>query len=327
MKLRILFLFLALCLVGFSDISAQNNRAERAKKRAENRANQKVDNKINQQVDNAVDDAFNAIGGLFKKKKRKKKGKKTENNTDNNNTDENADVIEADENAAASLSALFGEKWEPYTNPKKFSAEWNIVTTKRNGKKESANIQFSVVETQSGYAADNPEKPDEKVRMILETQTGKMVMISTEKGETTGTRMRMPNLQAMIRKEMEKQQEENRWTIDRTGERMTIDGYSCEKYVITDTKTGDVTDSWITTEAGLSWMEMSSGVMGAFSGAQMQNPMGSVGGDFLNGLVIKSVTVSKKETTELHITNIKTGSNTDTSILDVSGIEITELRF
>lgn len=327
MKIRFFSLLCALCLLSFGGLQAQTTRTERAKDRAEDRANRKVDNKIDRTVDGAVDDAFSAIGGLFKKKDKKKK-KKTKGGAEDDaaqGTDEEMDGADM-----SMLSGLLGGEWEPYTNPKEFSLKWDMKTTKRNGKSENMQIQFAVLETQSGYAMYNFDEPDETTRMILDTQTGKTTLIATEDGETTGTKMRMPNMQAMMQKEMEKQmedQEEGRWDINRTGERKTIDGYNCEKYVITDTETGDVTTSWITSEAGLSWTDMSNGAMGAFTGGQMQNPMGNFGNDILNGIMIQSTTVTKKETIELYITDIKTDGATDKSILDVSGIEITELRY
>lgn len=324
MKIRFFSLLCAICLISFSSLQAQNNRAERAKERAEDRAERKVDNKIDNTVDRAVDDAFSAIGGIFKRKDKKRKKRNADNGAEASSEASDDDMGGAD---MSMLGNLMGGEWEPYTNPREYSLNWDMTSTRRNGKKENVSIQFAVLETQSGYFIENMDDADENVRMILDTETGKTTLITTEDGKTQGTKLRMPNMQAMMEKEMAKQMEENRWTLERTGDRMNIDGYDCEKYIITDTETGDVTTSWVTNDAGLSWMELSAGAMGAFTGGQMSNPTSGISGEILDGIMIKSTTVTKKETIELHITNIKVDGATDRSILDVSGIEITELRY
>lgn len=322
MKFRLLFLLICLLSVGqFADLSAQNKRTERAKERAENRANNKVDGKINQKVDGAVDDAFNAIGGLFKKKKKDQDA----------GADDAQSTEEADANAA--LGNLFGGggDWEPYTNPRNFSLSWNIVTTKRNGKTETMNMDVAVTEDKSAVNIINPDNPKENTRMILNTQTGKTTLVSTDnKGETSAMRMRMPNMQAAIEKEMAKQEQRGedgqseRWTINNTGERMNIDGYDCQKIIVTDTETGDVTTSWVTDDTGLNQMQLTRGMAASFGGGQMSMPADA---PMVDGILIKATTVTDKETTEIHVTNIKVDEATDRSIMNLEGIEVTEVGF
>lgn len=321
MKFRLLFLLICLLSFGqFADLSAQTTRTDRAKDRAENRANRRVDNKIDNKVDGAVDDAFNAIGGLFKKKDKKKE-------TDQDNG------ANANEDAAANaaMGSLFGggEDWEPYTNPRNFSLSWNMVTTKRNGKTEAMNMDIAVTEDKSAVKIINPDKPKENSRMILDTQTGKTTMVSTDNnGEQSAVRMRMPNMKKAIEKEMAKQNpdgtEMSRWTFEETNERMEIDGYDCRKVVVTDTETGDVTTSWITTDTGLSQMEMTRGMAASFGGGQIEMPANS---PTIDGVLIKSTTVTDKETIELHITNIKLDGETDRSIMNLLNIPVTDVGF
>ncbi len=129
---------------------------------------------------------------------------------------------------------------------------------------------------------------------------------------------------------MDKQQEDisERFTIEATGERMTIDGYNCEKIVVTDTEKGDVTTSWVTQDIDLSATEMSQGMAGAYGGGQIKMPE-MPNGEVMNGMMIKSTTVAGngKETIEIHITNIKLDGATDKTIFDLSGIQITDAGF
>lgn len=334
MKTRFFILLISLCLFAATDgLQAQKKQADRAANRAENRANQKVNNKVDNTVDGAVDDAFNAIGGLFKKKDKKKKKKKGSGAMEPDNGTE-AGTMDAEEQAAyestaGGLGNLFGGEWEPYSNPRSFSMVMNMTSTKnRNGKQEKMTMAFAVLENESGVEVNSTDD-FEKTRMILNTQTGKSTIITTDKkGATTGYRMRMPNMQKAIEKEMAKQQENitERYTIEATGERMVIDGYNCEKIVVTDTESGDVTTSWVTQDIDLTVVEMSQGLAGAYGGGQIKMPTMPNGKAF-EGLFIKSTTVTSKETIEMHITNIKLDGATDKSVFDVSGVQITETGF
>lgn len=309
MKLRFLLsLFSGLLLL--SGITAQTT-AERAAERATNRAENRAQSNVDRRVDGAVDDAFNAIGGLFGKKKKKKKKRDAEE-------EQNAD----NEASTAMLQnmGLMGGDWEPYTNPATFSLTMDITQTKRNGRTESSSADMTVTETNFAIKTIDPES-DMLMRMILDTQTGKTTIVTVEDGETTAMRMSMPGLGKAIH---EAAVEEFDIDVNRTGERRTIDGYDCEKIIITDNQTGDVTTSWVTKDVPFKIEDIAATFGGMTRG---KNPaLEAMDGEY-PGFPIETTFTDGRETLVLHYRNIKTGNDIDRSILDVSGLQIQDLGF
>ncbi|MEL6142540.1 MAG: DUF4412 domain-containing protein, partial [Bacteroidota bacterium] len=267
MKLRFFIVLLSALLV--ANLGAQTT-AERTADRAANRAENRAQSNVDRKVDNAVDDAFNAIGGLFKKKKKKKKKKKDQEEVPTEATDyepeypaeenyEDEDYSDEEEEAAQTAMlqnmGLMGGKWEPYTNPITVSLDMEMVQTKRNGKVNKSTVQLTITETQYGMRTHELEGDDmediEEVRMILNTQTGKVVLVNTDKkGKVEAMRMNMPGLGKAIQEAQEESIED--MEIKRTGEYRTIDGYNCEKVIFTNTSTGEVTTGWCTKDIDLS---------------------------------------------------------------------------
>lgn len=323
MKFRIYTLILALLCLGLSSsLAAQNNRAERAKERAERRANNKVDNKIDRKVDRAVDDAFDAIGGLFKKKKKKKE--KADEQAPQTGSEE--ELTDDASESADMLGSLFGGEWEPYTNPKTFSMTWTVEETKRNGKSETTVMKLSMDEQNSAMQISNPDKPKQDAWMIFNTQDGMTTTIAEEDGELRGTRMRMPNIGNLVEKEMEKQAEEGRYTVERTGERRNISGYECEKIVITDTKKGTKIVNWMTQEAGISWREASQAFIGGMTGG-VTIPDSEVTNETQDFMVILSTMEDNGKTYETRVSDIKVGDQADSLLLDTGDIPIETIRY
>ncbi|MEO0731700.1 MAG: DUF4412 domain-containing protein [Bacteroidota bacterium] len=318
MKFRFLLTSLALLLCVSLSAQATERAKNRAKNRAENRANQKVD----QKVDQAVDDAFNAIGGLFKKKKKKK-------------TDGAADAptVEA-ENAeqGAALDNMFGRNagpWEAYTNPVTFSLTMEMTEIKGNGKEDKMSMDLAVNDTQVAIRLKDAEVK-EQTRMILSTQDGKTTMISTDKkGKKTGVRMRMPGTR-YVAEETVKEIQAN-YTVQKTGERKTIEGYNCEKYIVTDKENGGVTESWVTKDLELSAQEIYGSILNGFSGGKAmkgaQNPAGNMAG-LAEGFPILATSTQNGKTYISRYTNIRVGAaNYDRSLMNTDGIEVQSIGF
>jgi len=343
MNLRSCITFLAFLLC-FS-LGAQTT-AEKAGKRAKKRAEYKTQNKVDRSVDKAVDDAFNAVGNLFKKKKKKNKEQPNANAPagnpsttatgnagakvkDGGAAPNNGEEYESDEETMGALSNLLGggEPYEPFTNDVTFSMEMELIETKKNGKRTVSQVNFAITETK--YGMKMSAEGNEDTRIIFDTQTGKTTMISTDKkGQTTGFRMKMPNIGGAVSHE-ESQETVDRFTFDVTGKRKTIEGYNCREMIITDTKKGTVTTTWFTDEVGITNQELYQGMMSAMgSNAKKMNMKNSSMQDVdIEGFPIYTITKDKGTTTEQYYRNIRKGNDIDRSILDTTGIAIQSVGF
>lgn len=316
-SLTTLFALLLCCSLGAQ--TTAEKAAERAKNRTENRAQNKVDNK----VDRAVDDAFNAVGNLFKKKN--KSGKTADTPTGEANdqmTDE-----EAEAQSMRILGGILGGggDWEPYTNERSFSLTMAVEETNRNGKVEKSNVRIGVTTDRFAiFLTDG--NAQESNQMILNTQDGMTTMISTDKnGEKTGYRLRIPRLGGTVSGAGEAVLD--RFTFEQTGERKNIDGYDCEKVVVTDTEEGTVTESWITQDLNITAAEIFGGMTEAFGGKAPQARGGTSNAPY-EGFPIMSTTTEKGKTYVTHFRDIKIGeANVDRSLLDTGGVPIQNIGF
>ena len=301
---------------------------DRAAKRAKQRAEYKTQNKIDRSVDKAVDDAFNSIGNLFKKKNKNKKAKDAPNGTSPTGKQPENSGNEAEKTDSENpLGGLFGggKKWEPYTNPLSFSITMEITETKRNGKSDENHVNLGV--TSDRFALKVTDAAGKEAsHMILNTQDGMTTMITTDKkGEKSGVRLRVPFMGADVTETGEDMMD--RFTFEKTGERKTIDGYDCEKVIVTDTKRGTVTESWITQDLDITSMDIFGGMARAFGGKAPQ-ARGAASEAPFEGFPIMSTTVENGKTSVTRFRNIRIGAdNMDRSLLDTSGVEIQSVGF
>jgi len=322
MKFRLLFSLFSLTLV-LATAQAQTT-AERAADRATNRAENRAQSNVDRKVDGAVDDAFNAIGGLFKKKDKKKKKKRRDGGAQEEDpaseTDDYSDDESIEEARTGMLQnmGLLGGKWEPYTNPTTLSLDMDIEHTKRNGKQENSTVELSILET--AFAVRFREQgSDDVARMILNTQSGKVVVVNTEKGKTEAMRMSMPGLGKAIQ---EMDVDEADFSIERTGERRTIDGYNCEKVIVTDHESGTVSTSWVTKDIDINIMDIAATFGGMTRG---KNPAAEAMAQDYPGFPIETTVVEDRESTTVRYRNIKLAGQADRSLHDTSGLEIQDI--
>lgn len=323
--MKIQFLFILMVLSALTSLSAQTT-AERAGERAKDRAERRANSNVDRKVDGAVDDAFNAVGNLFKKKKKKAKKGETPAETTPAGSAEAGDA--ADMGALNGLMGGNSDPWVPYTNPISFSVRMEMTEVKKNGKTEDMAMTMSVVSDQFGIRIEDSEN-NEQTRMILNTQDGKTTMITTDKkGQTSGFRMKMPGARSAAESSVENVMEGI--TIEETNETRVIDGYNCRKYIVTDTKRETVTESWVTTEAGINSREIFAGMMSAFGGKadkQKGGPGTAMAGGY-DGFPILSISNDGKSTYTMRFKNLKVGeANMDKSVLDTSGVQIQSLGF
>lgn len=335
--MKIQFLFILMVLSTLTSLSAQTT-AERAGERAKDRAERRANSNVDRKVDGAVDDAFNAVGNLFKKKKKKAKKGETPAGTGtaagDNGSGGTTPAGNAEAGDAANMGALNGlmggnsDPWVPYTNPISFSVRMEMTEVKKNGKTEDMAMTMSVVSDQFGIRIEDAEN-NEQTRMILNTQDGKTTMITTDKkGQTSGFRMKMPGARSAAESSVENVMDGI--TIEETNETRVIDGYNCRKYIVTDTKRETVTESWVTTEAGINSREIFAGMMSAFggkAGKQKGGPGTALAGGY-DGFPILSISNDGKSTYTMRFKDLKVGeANMDKSVLDTSGVQIQSLGF
>jgi hypothetical protein len=309
-------------------VSAQNV-PDRAAKRAKQRAENKAQNKVDRSVDKAVDDAFNSIGNLFKKKK--KKPAPAPSGSETTTTGDTKKSEQTNEEAGASGGGLFGgmlgggKDWEPYTNPMTFSITMEVEEAKRSGKVDKSNIRLGVTSDRFAIRISD-DAGKENSHMILNTQDGMTTMITTDKkGERTGVRLRIPNMGSTVTETGEATLD--RYTFEKTGERKMVDGYNCEKVIVTDTQKGTVTESWVTQDLDITSAEIFGGMAQAFGGKAPQARGGTAQAPF-EGFPIMSTTVENGKTYITRFRDIKIGEgNMDRSLLDTSGVEIQSLGF
>ena len=300
-------------LISAISLSAQSlpeRTTDRATNRAENRANREVD----RGVDKAVDGAIDAVGGLFRRRNRE--DRRNRRNRDN----------EAENNQAQTMpnmpGIMGGGDWEPYSNPTPFSLDMEMETTDRRGRTDDHSMTFSVAENAFGmYTTDE----DAVTRMILDTQTGRVVIVSTEDGETQAMRMSIPGMQPVTDFNDVAEESMANFTITRTGEYRVIDGYNCEKIIYTDQETGQVATSWVTQDINLSMMDIAAPFAGMSRG---QAPGGNTMSIMYTGFPVETTSVDEDGSqVVMKFKNIKVGDAADHTILDTSGLEIQDLGF
>ncbi|MEM8584392.1 MAG: DUF4412 domain-containing protein [Bacteroidota bacterium] len=304
------FLSIFILVISSFSLSAQNlpDRAERrARNRAENRANSTVD----RQVDRTVDGAIDAVGGLFRRRNRNR----------NQEAETTADT-EVENTSVQLPGILTGGPWEPYTNPTPFSLTMEITDTNRRGREETTTMMMSVDTEAFGIRVT---ENGEETRMILDTQTGKVVAVTNDGGETSAIRMRMPNIQTPEEAEEAMQESMEGITIERTGETRIIDGYTCEKTVVT-TDDGTVTEAWITEDIELTAMDMASPFAKMFQSGG--NLGGSSGSHPFSGFMIEATNTDRRgNVNHIKVRDVKLRADADHSILDVSGLQIQDVGF
>ncbi|MEM6398231.1 MAG: DUF4412 domain-containing protein [Bacteroidota bacterium] len=307
------FLSIFILLISSLSVSAQDlpSRAEqRARNRAENRANNRVD----RSVDNAVDGAIDAVGGIFKRKKKKR-------NNDEDQAEESAEAAE-DTGGFQMPGIMTGGPWEPYTNPVTYSMTMEVTQVNRRGKEENTSMKMAVdTEAFGVHIVDEGEES----RMILDTQNGKVTVISNADGEQTAVRMRMPNLTSPEEAEETMEEAIANVTIERTGETRVIDGYNCEKVIYNNTEEGYVTEAWVTDEVELTALDLGGPFMKMYKTKGAANS--SLSQPYQEFPLESTTTDKRGNVTNMKIRDLKVGADADHSILDVSGITVQDMGF
>jgi len=311
MKKLLFILFLQ--LFAFSAIAQINTE------RQEERAKQKVENRVDQKVDQAVDNALNKIEGLFKKKPKKQKEEEVE--VEERSVDEMNDQempVEEEEISEEEIQQKLDDFWgndeeeEDYVPMENgFTGSFTMIMERlKNGKPDkngAVNIEMHFDKTKTGMVMDT--KDGKTAKIIFDLSDNSMTMITDEKGKTSGFKMRRPKIKKLMEDALDDTD------IQKTGEMRTIDGYRCEKYIVTNTEDDYVTTAWITKDVDIDWRKVAE--------SMAMGKLKAGGYSDWEGFNIESESVHNggKETYKTRTKNIKLGS-VDKSVFDTSGVEI-----
>ena len=323
MFIRLLLLCLSLLLA--AGVSAQNT-TKRIKKRAAERTEANANNRIDRKIDQGVDKVFNSIEGLFGKKKKKKNAPAevpAATPADSTTGSTNAADLEPDNEALLDMLGL-GDDDEPYEafeNDKPFSLVLTVTETKKNGKESVHSIRIGASADQIALVTDDGK--GNSSHLIFNNEDGKTTTISTDKsGKRSGVRMRMPNFSKLAKVDTEDIMEGI--SYEATGNRKVIDGYDCAEYIVTDTKHNTTTEGWITTDVGLTHLDVFGGMAKIAGAGQVAKSMPDAPVD---GIAILSTTTDRGKVIRMRLTDIRTGSDIDNDLFDTTNVEIQELGF
>ena len=316
---------LALCCLLFLGVSlSAQTTGKRVKQRARDRSEQRTNQRIDQKVDEGVDKAFEAIGGLFRKKPAATEEVQDGGLRPNDGQDAYATEAEATQ-AVMNALGLGGGDWEPYTHPVTFSLTMHLTERKKNGKVTTTELQIGTTEDCFAVLTYGTTAP-ERHRMLLNTQTGKTTMIATDKhGETQAYRLRLPNLRQAIQESATETLEHI--TFTRTGQHRSIQGYDCELMLVEDRKAGTTTESWVTQELDLNAADVFGSLTG-LAGAGKQTAGTQQLPAPYPGFPIESTTTDGRTTTTVTMQNIRVGVDAvDRSLFTTEGIAVQEVGF
>lgn len=305
LRLIILSLITCFCLPLFAQ-----RPGKRIKKRAVERTEKKASTRLDDKIDRGVDNVFNAVEGLFGKKKTGKRG-----------------TAAIDTSAAGAVATTAGAEFDlfgtsevvSYRNDVLFSLKMETTEINNNGREKSSTIYLGATETQVAMVMQGDG--DESSQVIYNTETGKTTTITTDKkGKKSGFRMRMPNFGKAAAEAVEEMPDYI--TFEATEEHRRIDGYDCRKIIVTDSKHGTVTTSWVTTDIALTPKDVYGSLAGVFGGGKLAV---SDAVTPVEGFAILSSTDDGKKTMKTHIMDIRLGTDLDRSLFDTTGVAIQEL--
>jgi hypothetical protein len=285
-------LTLGLCLGALLIAEAQNPISNRIR----NRVNQRINREVDRAVDKAIDEALSP--------------------------EEKADSIAraqaAHDSTAQPTVTMSSGEWEPYENPYPLSFDMTITSSKRN-REETSQVEYVMDTWRTGMRI--VQEDGTSMRLIMDNQAGTVTTVMEENGAATQAfRMRQRKFDLS-----DAMPDEEDFTITRTGNTRTINGYDCEEYIIEHEE--GTTTAWVTNDIDMDYSMMIAAIGAQARGNQTPATGGNVYG--VEGFPIESTMVSKngRETTTSSISNIKTGDDINRAILNLEGVEVMSLGF
>jgi len=226
--------FLLLLLFGLFSLQGEaqilKNQKKRAEERAKNRTERKAQNKVDQKVDKAVDDAFNKIGGLFKKKNKKQ----SEDNSDYD--DEELEETESDRSGFGSM--MMGKSAGDLGLPDSYTfstfVDMQFTSTNKRGKEDSYQFKYLFPTDDAAYMGYQMENI---VSGIVDRERMKVVSVMPDQNMATSMDMEtVVDIAADYKEEEPLSEDYEDFKLTKTGESKTIAGYTCDQYLIESTE-------------------------------------------------------------------------------------------
>lgn len=280
--------------------------------RAKNRTKQKAENRVDNKIDNSIDKGFNAIEGLFKKKKKK------------NKTEEASTTETSDQNTEANGAVDMGNvevSWEEGgpvgdVNPNSWKGRFTmeVEEVKKGKSKGVTTIHYHMDTYKTAMVVTSEGLESTTVIYDLNAQT--ITTKVNQGGANMAMVMKMPKVTV---KDNDVNQDGQAMMPKATGEYKTIQGYRCQKYVYEDDKM--TVESWMTDEVSISMMDIANAM-----NAQNQNTMQMEAMKEYQGFVLESKTTEKGKDKSyvMRFLDVEEGGQ-DVALFDLSGYQVMKM--
>lgn len=204
------------------------------------------------------------------------------------------------------------------------SFKMNIKTTDTKGKIENTAVQYHFSKWKTAMEPKVEGTEGEQMKMIMDLQLRKMTMLTVDKkGAKTGIIMKMPKI-TFSGDKLEEQSEQiiEGTTYKKTGEKRTIEGYLCEKWIITNEEGTSI--AWITDDVDFN-LSNAFGFLGASANTPGSKGKPQKGFEMMKGFSLETTHTSKKgEVSVITVTNIRIGDVGDLPF-STEGFELQDL--
>lgn len=289
--------------------------------RTEDRAKQKANNRIDRKIDEGLDKSFDAIEGLFSKKKKKADQADSKEKSTENTENEGVSQSEAEANM---LSAMMGGSDVNIQDSYTFDHNvlLNIQTFDKNGKPSEVNHMTMYFADESPNFGMSVDMEGSNNFMIYDMTTYEMVSLIDNNGQKIGMAMKL-NPEKFIDEEADEQESNENISFEKTGRTKVISGYSCEEYKLIDPEDDSdmETTFWITDDTDANWMKMMSKI--AMSNEKMEEQYG-IPENYPKGSMIQIINTSTKNEEKSVITVEKINKN-QKKVVDTSGYQMMAL--
>jgi hypothetical protein len=294
---------------------AQTDKAEEVSDKATDKAEQRLDNKI----DKGIDSGLNAVEGLFTKKK---KSKTTAPKSGSSEKSESSEGMPSMAGMPGNYgSTVPGERLQPQSGYGEFVGSYTMtVESSKNGKPDKDSPFVMHFHFNKSLMAMKPQLEDEQESLIVYDMGDKFYyMLMEEKGEKSGLKMQMPDMQNFMETEDETTTATGE-SFERTGKTRTIDGRLCHQYLITAEDANG--EAWIDESIKGPFLG-GFGNMGAQKNQQMNDSWKHMPA---RGMMIESIWTDKEENrvSKMTTTNIIEG-RVNEDMFDMSNYPITDM--
>lgn len=212
-------------------------------------------------------------------------------------------------------------------NPVQATLVMETKTYKKNGKLEDT-MTSKIIFGNTGECMIMNEGEKNESRMLFDYKAAATYIVN--KKEKTAIKMPIINFQKMAEKMASQggNMEDDSGQWERTSEQKEIYGYSCRKYIYTNTKEKTKVDAWVTLDftIDLSGNHLFGGQIKDFSKIASTSDSSKIDENYPRGMMVRSIYYEKNSDTpnmEMNITTFEKSSNP--AYFDLSGYQITDI--